>query len=148
MADAYVLSTHADGSQPCLPDSLGRAYWRLAHEIGDHTRFHDLRHFAAAQAIAAGIDVRTVAGRLGHADPAITLRVYSHVLAEGDRAAAALLGGLVLGAQGSSNGRQPGGLRAGRAGAGSVASPPAHAPKDLTDVLASSPGWQRVRRKP
>ena len=97
VADAYVLSTHADGSQPCLPDSLGRAYWRLAHEIGVHTRFHDLRHFVAAQAIAAGIDVRTVAGRLGHADPAITLRVYSHVLAEGDRAAAALLGGLVLG---------------------------------------------------
>jgi integrase len=69
----------------------------LAHEIGVHTRFHDLRHFAATQAIAAGIDVRTVAGRLGHADPSITLRVYSHVLAERDRAAAALLGGLVLG---------------------------------------------------
>jgi integrase len=30
VADAYVLSTHADGSQPCLPDTLGRAYWRLA----------------------------------------------------------------------------------------------------------------------
>ena len=110
MADAYVLSTHADGSQPCLPDSLGRAYWRLAHEIGDHTRFHDLRHFAAAQAIAAGIDVRTVAGRLGHADPAITLRVYSHVLAEGDRAAAALLGGLVLGARDPRTAASPAGF--------------------------------------
>lgn len=96
-ADAYVLSTHADGSEPCLPDTLGRTYWRLAHEIGVRTRFHDLRHFAATQAIAAGIDVRTVAGRLGHADPAITLRVYSHVVAERDRAAAELLGGLVLG---------------------------------------------------
>ena len=46
---------------------------------------------------AAPIDVRTVAGRLGHADPAITLRVYSHVLAERDKAVADLLGGLVLG---------------------------------------------------
>jgi integrase len=97
VANAYVLSTHAGGSQPCLPDSLGRAYWRLAHQIGVQARFHDLRHFAATQAIAASIDVSTVAGRLGHADPAITLRVYSHVLAERDRAAAALLGGLVLG---------------------------------------------------
>lgn len=92
-----MLSSHANGSQPCLPDSLGRTYWRLAHQIGVHTRFHDLRHFAATQAIAAGIDVRTVAGRLGHADPAITLRVYSHVLTERDRAAAELLGALVLG---------------------------------------------------
>lgn len=94
--DAYVLSSYADGSEPYLPDSLGRTYWRLAHEVGVHTRFHDLRHFTATQAIAAGIDVRTVAGRLGHADPAITLRVYSHVVAERDRAAAELLGGLVL----------------------------------------------------
>ena len=95
-ADAYVLSTHADGSQPCLPDSLGRTYWRLANGLGIKTRFHDLRHFTATQALAAGIDVRTVAGRLGHADPAITLRVYSHVVAERDRAAAELLGALVL----------------------------------------------------
>jgi len=96
VADVDVLSTLASGAQPCLPDSLGRRYWRLAHEIGVHTRFHDLRHFAATQAIAAGIDVRTVAGPLGHSGPAITLRVYSHVLAERDRAAAELLGGLVL----------------------------------------------------
>ena len=100
--DAYVLSRRANGSEPCLPDSLGRTYWRLARGIGLNARFHDLRHFAATQAIAAGIDVRTVAGRLGHADPAITLRVYSHVLAERDRAAAELLGGLVLRRKGTS----------------------------------------------
>jgi integrase len=40
--------------------------------------------------------VRTVAGRLGHADAGTTLRVYSHVLADRDRAAAEHLGGLVL----------------------------------------------------
>ena len=94
--DAYVLSRHADGSQPCLPDGLGRAYWRLTREMGIKSRFHDLRHFSATQLIGAGIDVRTVAGRLGHADASTTLRVYSHVLAERDRAAAEHLGGLVL----------------------------------------------------
>ncbi len=97
VANPYVLSGHADGSAPFLPDTLGRNYWRLARAHGVRTRFHDLRHFAATQAIAAGIDVRTVAGRLGHADPAITLRVYSHVLAERDKAVADLLGSLVLG---------------------------------------------------
>jgi integrase len=53
---------------------------------------HDLRHFTATQLIGAGVDVRTVAGRLGHSDPSLTLRVYSHVIEERDRAAAAIMG--------------------------------------------------------
>ncbi len=96
VGDTYILSRDADGSQPCLPDGLGRAYWRLTRELGIQTRLHDLRHFSATQLIGAGIDVRTVAGRLGHADASTTLRVYSHVLADRDRAAAEHLGTLVL----------------------------------------------------
>jgi integrase len=103
--DPYVLSRDADGSKPCLPDGLGRAYWRLTRELRIQTRFHDLRHFSATQLIGAGIDVRTVAGRLGHADASTTLRVYSHVLAERDRAAAEHLGGLVLGRRKPANGQ-------------------------------------------
>jgi integrase len=49
-------------------------------------KLHDLRHFTATQLIGAGVDIRTVAGRLGHADPSVTLRVYSHALEERDRA--------------------------------------------------------------
>lgn len=55
-------------------------------------RLHDLRHFTATQLIGAGVDVRTVAGRLGHSDPSLTLRIYSHVIEERDRAAAAIIG--------------------------------------------------------
>jgi integrase len=51
-------------------------------------RLHDLRHFTATQLIGAGVDVRTVAGRLGYSDLSLTLRVYGHVLEERDRAAA------------------------------------------------------------
>ena len=54
-----------------------------------------LRHFTATQLIAAGLDVRTVSGRLGHADPSVTLRVYSHVVEAKDREAAAIMGGLL-----------------------------------------------------
>lgn len=43
-------------------------------------RFHDLRDTAATLMIRAGVDVRTVADILGHADPAMTLRRYAHVL--------------------------------------------------------------------
>jgi len=39
-----------------------------------------LRHFTATQLVAAGMDIRTVAGRLGRADASVTLEVYSHVL--------------------------------------------------------------------
>lgn len=42
---------------------------------------HDLRHVHATTHPAAGVPVHVVAARLGHADPAITLRVYAHVIA-------------------------------------------------------------------
>lgn len=48
-------------------------------------RLHDLRHTHATLLLKAGVPVHVVASRLGHTDPAITLRVYAHVL--GDQAA-------------------------------------------------------------
>jgi integrase len=36
----------------------------------------------ATTLLLAGVPVHIVAARLGHADPAVTLRVYSHVLRE------------------------------------------------------------------
>jgi integrase len=45
-------------------------------------RLHDLRHLHATTLLLAGVPVHVVAARLGHADPAVTLRVYAHVLRE------------------------------------------------------------------
>jgi integrase len=42
-------------------------------------RFHDLRHCFASMLIANGADVVFVSRQLGHATPAITLAVYSHL---------------------------------------------------------------------
>jgi integrase len=47
-----------------------------------HARLHDLRHLHATTLLLAGVPVHVVAARLGDADPAVTLRVYSHVLRE------------------------------------------------------------------
>jgi integrase len=47
-----------------------------------HARLHDLRHLHATTLLLAGVPVHVVAARLGHADPAVTLRVYAHVLRE------------------------------------------------------------------
>ena len=53
-----------------------------------HVRLHDLRHFHATTSLLSGVPVHVVAARLGHADPAITLRVYAHVLRSAEAAAA------------------------------------------------------------
>jgi integrase len=51
-------------------------------------RFHDLRHTAATLLLSQGESVKLVAEQLGHADVALTLRVYGHVLPNQQRSAA------------------------------------------------------------
>lgn len=65
----------------------------LRNSLGyDHMRLHDLRHFAATRLIAEGVPVRTVSGRLGHANPSTTLSVYSHFVEASDQVAAGIMG--------------------------------------------------------
>lgn len=91
--DAYVFSHAVDGSKPFRPDNVTGFFTRVRDSLGLHeVRLHDLRHFTATQLIGAGVDARTVAGRLGHSDPSVTLRVYAHALEERDRAAAEIMG--------------------------------------------------------
>lgn len=94
----YVFTLDPTATTPWPPDSYTHAFERAARKVGAKIRLHDLRHFAATHAIAAGVDVRTVAGRLGHADPAVTLKVYSSFLADRDRQAAEVLASLLKGA--------------------------------------------------
>jgi integrase len=51
---------------------------------------HSLRHGHASQLLSQGVPIPTVSKRLGHANPSITLRLYSHAL-ESDELAAAKL---------------------------------------------------------
>ncbi len=91
--EAYVWSQDADHSTPWRPDRVTDAFRRLRDDAGlGHVRFHHLRHFAATMMLAGGVDVRTAAGRLGHAQPSVTLKTYAHVLEAPDRSAAELLG--------------------------------------------------------
>ncbi len=60
---------------------LDHAFARLARGAGvPAIRFHDLRHTHATLLLADGRGVKEVADRLGHHDPAMTLRRYAHVL--------------------------------------------------------------------
>jgi integrase len=45
---------------------------------------HELRHTHASWLLADGVDIRVISERLGHSDPAFTLRVYTHVTQRGN----------------------------------------------------------------
>jgi integrase len=92
-SNGFVFSHSVDGSSPWHPDSTSRAFRRICQKAGvTGVRLHDLRHYVATRLLAAGVDVRTVAGRLGHRNPSTTLNVYSHFVPEADREAAETLG--------------------------------------------------------
>jgi integrase len=75
-------------------NSVRRLFKRhLAEAELPDIRFHDLRHTAATLMLRAGVDVATTAAILGHADPAITLRRYSHVLSDMQREASEKMAG-------------------------------------------------------
>jgi len=92
--DVYLFG---DDDRPANPERIGW-WWVRSRELAGlepRWRLHDLRHFAASMAIAGGHDVRSVAGRLGHANPAMTLRVYAHAVQGGDARIADDLGRLL-----------------------------------------------------
>lgn len=65
-ADAFVFSGAPDGSAHLPPGTFTQRYNRLAERLAIDTNLHKLRHYSATELVAAGVDVRTVAGRLGH----------------------------------------------------------------------------------
>ena len=94
--DAFVFSNAADASEPWFPDSVTRSFKRLCEKVGvPDVRLHDLRHFVATQLLSAGVDVRAVAGRLGHRNAATTLNAYAHFVEQSDRNAADIMGGVL-----------------------------------------------------
>jgi integrase len=90
-ADSDLVFTSRWG-EPLYPDTVGALMSKLISQYNasavppalplPHARLHDLRHLHATTLLLAGVPVHVVAARLGHADPAVTLRVYSHVLRE------------------------------------------------------------------
>jgi integrase len=91
--DGYIVSPYPDGSTFVSLTSMGAGFRRVADSLDlKHIHLHSLRHFAATELMAQGISARDAADMLGHADAALTLKVYTHATAERQRAAAAVLG--------------------------------------------------------
>ncbi len=94
---AFIFSGAVDGSTCFRPGRVTLAFMRLCKRLEiNGVRFHDLRHFAATRMLVAGVPVKTVAGRHGHANAATTLNVYAHFVEASDADAAQLLGDLLV----------------------------------------------------
>lgn len=92
-SDAYVWSQDLDAATPYRPDRVTGEFRTLRDRLDlPHVTFHSLRHFTATTLAAGGVGIRTIAGRLRHANPGITLRTYAHFLDAADREAADALG--------------------------------------------------------
>jgi integrase len=92
----WILSL---GWNPVNPERVG-GWWRRARDgagIDARWRLHDLRHWSATTSIVAGHDLRTVANRLGHANPSMTLRTYAHAVESADAPIAVTLGQVIDG---------------------------------------------------
>lgn len=81
--------------KPTLPPTISKWFVKfLKRNKLAHLNFHGLRHTSATFLISKGMDIETVAGRLGHSTSATTQNVYSHFLESKDRQAADLMEGV------------------------------------------------------
>jgi len=82
--DAYTNNDRvfrkADGTA-IHPDVMRTMFDRRVKRSGvKRIRFHDLRHTHATIGLRAGVPVKVMSERLGHATPAFTLQQYAHVI--------------------------------------------------------------------
>lgn len=77
--DAYILGSQEKESRPYNPTQIGKDFACFCKMNGFDCTLHDLRHTFATYMIGCGVDVRTVASYLGHANPSMTLDIYADV---------------------------------------------------------------------
>ena len=75
-----VVFTRLNG-EAVHPQVLSQSFERVLTAAGlPRIRLHDLRHTHASLLLKAGVPIKVVSERLGHANPAFTMAVYRHVL--------------------------------------------------------------------
>ncbi len=86
--DLDLVFAAADGDY-LKPDSVTATVCLYAKKAGfEHVGLHSLRHSHGSHLLAAGVSIPTVSKRLGHANPAITMKIYAHSFTEDEAKAA------------------------------------------------------------
>jgi integrase len=94
--DSGLLVCHPDG-RPVHPDTITDRFNRLVDRAGvKRIRLHDV-HTYATTSLDAGVDPKIVADRIGHANMAYTLAIYTHKSTGKDRGAAETVAGVLPG---------------------------------------------------
>ena len=79
--DYDLVFPNLNGNPLSAENLLRRQFYPALRRAGlRQIRFHDLRHAFASLLIASGEDIVRFSRLLGHANPTITLKVYSHML--------------------------------------------------------------------
>ena len=79
----WMFPSSKKEDSPMRPSSIHLRLHRILDHAGcDRVRFHDLRHTFATNALAYGMDIKTLSTILGHVSCATTLNTYSHVTDE------------------------------------------------------------------
>ena len=87
--DSFMFAATPDGATPMKPPSISQRYARWAKRLDIKSSLKALRHYSATELIVGGVDVRTVAGRLGHSGGGTTtLKIYTAWVSEADQHAA------------------------------------------------------------
>lgn len=89
--DSRKVFTQPNG-KPIRMDTLSKWIKQFSVNLGlPPVTAHSLRHTNATLLIACGANIRTVAGRLGHASPSTTGNIYSHAIKTADEIASDML---------------------------------------------------------
>ena len=81
---------------PIHPDSFSQAFEKCLQKTSlPKIRLHDLRHTHASIALKAGVPIKVITERLGHENPAFTLKQYVHVIPGMQKEAASLVASLI-----------------------------------------------------
>ena len=85
----------AGGPEPIPDTSIENANTKYAKAAGlPHITIHEFRHSHASLLCNAGINIKEIARRLGHADVEMTLRTYSHLYPKEEERAVSVLDNL------------------------------------------------------
>lgn len=95
-ADVPVVFPNTIGGRLRGGNFSNQCWYPIREKLGlEHVKFHDLRHTQASLMLYAGVDMKIIQQRLGHANFATTADMYAHLMTDSQAKATEKLGELM-----------------------------------------------------